>query len=170
VDPGSPAAVGGLRRGDVLLKVDGVDLITDEGGRRFGAVRPGQSMRIRLRRGEEEKTISVRAMTRPDADLELDRMMRKMRSDLEKIREDGNMERMQSKLKEVQRTLARVNPEIWKNTQKRLRYSGVVGSSSVVVHGKGTVQVSKDDETGELVITTSDAVIRVTPGESAEKR
>ncbi|UCC72605.1 MAG: PDZ domain-containing protein [Gemmatimonadota bacterium] len=50
VEPGSPADRGGLQRGDVLVEIDGVSLTDDEGGRRFGAVRPGQTVTFKYRR------------------------------------------------------------------------------------------------------------------------
>ncbi|MBK5097555.1 MAG: PDZ domain-containing protein, partial [Gemmatimonadetes bacterium] len=40
IQAGSPAAAAGLQRGDVLLEIDGESLVTEEGGRRFGSVKP----------------------------------------------------------------------------------------------------------------------------------
>lgn len=65
VEQGSPAFEAGLRSGDELLRIDGVSLLTEDGGRRFGAVRPGQRVRWGYRRGAEERTVEVRAIERP---------------------------------------------------------------------------------------------------------
>jgi hypothetical protein len=68
VDPGSPADKAGLRRGDVLLKIDGVSLLTPEGGRRFGAMEPGQDVAWTYRRGGAEKNVRMTAVVRPGVD------------------------------------------------------------------------------------------------------
>ena len=169
VDPESPAARSGLRRGDVLTHVDGVSLLTDEGGRRFGAVRPGQSVKLAYKRGDERGTLTVVAMARPDADMELARVMTNLRQQIRVLEQQQNSEEMRKSLAEMRR-LTRVDPEVWKAAKRSLRYSGVVGSSDVEVRGLGTVAVSKDEETGELVITTADATIRVRPSEAKDDK
>jgi hypothetical protein len=65
VDPGSPAADAGLRRGDVLLRIDGKSLLTAEGAGRFIEVEPGESVAFTYRRGGTERTVQVRAIDRP---------------------------------------------------------------------------------------------------------
>ena len=52
---------------------------------------------------------------------------------------------------------------------QRLRYSGVVGDADVEVKSLGAVTVTKDESTGEIVITTADATIRIKPGAKAPK-
>lgn len=64
VEPGSPADRAGLRRGDVLVEIDGVALSTDEGGRRFGAVEAGQEVNFTYRRGGDKRTVSITAEER----------------------------------------------------------------------------------------------------------
>jgi len=61
---------------------------------------------------------------------------------------------------------ARPAPDVVEPVEGRvypLRYSGVLQDVNVVVRSRGSVVVSRDEETGELVITTSDAVIRMKP-------
>jgi membrane-associated protease RseP (regulator of RpoE activity) len=67
VEPGSPAHRAGLRRGDVLVEVDRLPLVSEEGGRRFGAVKPGETVRLTYRRGGSLQTVTVTAEARPDA-------------------------------------------------------------------------------------------------------
>jgi hypothetical protein len=64
VDPESPADEAGLTPGDVLTHIDGVALDTDEGGRRFSAVRPGQRVEWTVRRDGKARTVEVVAEER----------------------------------------------------------------------------------------------------------
>lgn len=70
VDRGSPADEAGLRRGDVLLRIDGVSLLTRQGASRFGQVEPGESVAFTFRRGGSERTVQVRAIERPSGHLD----------------------------------------------------------------------------------------------------
>jgi hypothetical protein len=67
VEPGTPAARAGLRRGDLLTHVDGASITTPEGWRRFGAARPGQTVRLTYTRDGQARTVPVQAVRRPDA-------------------------------------------------------------------------------------------------------
>lgn len=57
VQEGGPAWAAGLRAGDVLLEVDGVDLTSPEGGRLFAAVKAGQPVAWTVRRGGRELVV-----------------------------------------------------------------------------------------------------------------
>jgi hypothetical protein len=43
----------------------------------------------------------------------------------------------------------------------RLRWSGSVGDADVIVRGLANVQVTTDENTGEIIIVTSDATVRI---------
>ncbi|OGU00458.1 MAG: hypothetical protein A2085_07070 [Gemmatimonadetes bacterium GWC2_71_10] len=67
VDVESPAARAGLRRGDTLLAVDGVELTSRAGGRAFAAIEPEQRITLTVRRDGRERRVPVTAIMRPDA-------------------------------------------------------------------------------------------------------
>jgi membrane-associated protease RseP (regulator of RpoE activity) len=64
VEDGSPADIAGLQRGDLLLEIDGVDIMSEEGGRRFGAVKAGDTVTFKYRRGGRTGTVSITASER----------------------------------------------------------------------------------------------------------
>jgi hypothetical protein len=67
VDVDGPAHRAGLRRGDTLTTIDGVDLTSREGGQAFAAVEPGQHVTLGVRRGGAERRVALIAVARPDA-------------------------------------------------------------------------------------------------------
>lgn len=64
VEPGSPAEAAGFRAGDRLLRIDGLDLRSPEGGRRMGGVTPGASVAWDVMRDGVLRTLRFRL---PDA-------------------------------------------------------------------------------------------------------
>lgn len=65
VDPGSPAARAGLRRGDVLTRVDGLSITTAEGAARFFEAEPGTSVTLTYERDGFAGEAAVRGEERP---------------------------------------------------------------------------------------------------------
>lgn len=59
---GSPAD-GSLERGDTITAIDGVSLITPDGGRRFANIRPGQRLTLNVSRGRAHMTLLFRAVS-----------------------------------------------------------------------------------------------------------
>jgi hypothetical protein len=167
VDPEGPAGRAGMRRGDQLTHVDGISLLTEEGGRRFGAIHPGQTVKWTLLRDGSTLSLPVTAVARPgeqrqalDAVREQLRALREMRG---AEREDARVRtREQVSLEEALRSLERSKSNMARTGQsRRLRYAGSVAGSDVEVRGLGNVVV--DDTGDEIVITTPDATIRVRP-------
>jgi hypothetical protein len=170
VEPGSPAARAGIRRGDVLTHIDGVSLTTEDGGRRFGAVRPGQTVRITLRRGASSQNVSLVVGRRPSDRRELVASLRDRALSLQELTRSraerdaaGGHRDLERQVSQMVKELERLNsgtPEA-RATARRLRYAGAVGGSEIEVRGTSGVVV--DDTGGELVIVTRDAVIRIRP-------
>jgi hypothetical protein len=167
VDKDSPAQRAGLRRGDVITHVNGVSLLSREGGTLFGSVRPGQALRLGIRRGVERLTIVPIAQRRPDADArEYTQSLTELARQLRELRGQDREVDVRRGLAEIEKRVDRVRERAVKVDRKKLRYSGVVakGSTNLEVRGSGTVIVSEDEATGEVLITTSDATIRISPG------
>lgn len=59
VEAASPAYAAGLQPGDLLTHVNGAELTSDEGGRRLGAVQPGDTVVFRYTRNVEERTAQL---------------------------------------------------------------------------------------------------------------
>ncbi len=65
VDSGGPAAEAGLERGDVLTLVDGEDITSQLGSKRFFSARPETGLRLGYRRGGEARETEILARPRP---------------------------------------------------------------------------------------------------------
>lgn len=59
VEPGSPADVGGLRKGDLLTHIDGLALTSREGGRRLALVDGGETVVLTFLRGNKQQTTKI---------------------------------------------------------------------------------------------------------------
>jgi len=65
VAPGSPADRAGLKTGDRITHINGVSILAPEGSRRFGAVRPGQRIRLTVLRNGTPITRELMLAERP---------------------------------------------------------------------------------------------------------
>jgi putative serine protease PepD len=68
VVPGSPAARGGLRTGDVVIEVGGKSIETgDELREAIDAKKPGDELELKIRRASGERDVTVELGTRPES-------------------------------------------------------------------------------------------------------
>ena len=167
VDPEGPSARAGLRRGDQLTHIDGVSIVSAEGGRRFGSVKPGQVVRWRVIRDGSPRVVAVKAIDRPGDDLaDYGALRDRLRSMRDRRQLQGReMQDLMRKLGDLERLAP--DQQQTPAASKRLRYAGSVGGSDVEVRGLGNVVV--DDSGDEVVIITRDATIRIKPGGKVER-
>lgn len=142
VEPGSPAAGAGLRRGDLLTHIDGSALTTEDGGRRLAAVEPGDTVRWTFdREGRSGAVIMV---------------ARAAEGGSRGVGPSAGRGRAPSGTPPLGRadTAAAPGPE------SPLRYSGRAGPALVEVRG-APVNVLEDTGTGEILIRSGDVWVRI---------
>lgn len=177
VDEDGPADRAGLRRGDILTHIDGLALLSDEGGKRLGQAKSGDEVEFIYRRGTTVGTAKVTAARGPSvrglaSERAYFRSLALLERSLSRIERTTDAEvraevvRLQAQLREaevVQRAATREAIRALRVRTWPLRYSGAIAKVNVTVRSHGSVVVSRDETTGEVVITTSDATIRVKP-------
>jgi hypothetical protein len=149
-------------RGDKLTQIDGVSVLSEDGGRLFGAVKPGQTVRWTFERDGDTKVAKVTAQPRPGAAGEYARSLESLRRELRDLERQGaDADEMRRRIGEMNEALRASAMTPRPSGSPRLRWSGSVGDADVIVRGLANVQVTTDENTGEIVITTSDATVRI---------
>ena len=167
VDPGGPAADVGLRRGDVLVEIDGIPLVSDEGGRRFGEIEPGQLVRLDFERNGRRGSAAIEAAPRPDRDRVSRRNYERIQGVLAEARslaseEAAVLERLDSlgELLALQRATVMV-PEGSGAEPLPLRFAGSLGDTDIEVRASGSPVVTIVEPGRELEIRVGDTQIRI---------
>lgn len=167
IQRGSPAARAGIRRGDVLTHIDGVSITVEEGGRKFGSVKPGQSVEWRVRRGRTTRTVVLDAQTHPSAwrtRRESARQLGELRGKLRRLSHLKEYQALRKELASLSADLANLKthaPEVSLHEARILRYSGHFGPHEIVVRGVSPVVVTRSEKSGELIISSDDMVVRI---------
>ncbi len=168
VDLGSPAARAGIRRGDVITQIDGISILNPDGGRRFGAIRPGQSVKWTVMREGAIRHVIARAAERPGRPERRERAaLTDLRRELVRLNELSDLDELRAKLSGLNREMEYRRAQEMASEQmrvktvsaRRLRYAGVIGGTEVEVRGTGSVIVSESDDKDELVINTGESVV-----------
>ncbi len=136
VEPGKPAYRAGMRSGDILTHINGRAITSEEGGRLFGAIQPGDTVTFRFARNNTSQEAELVAEER------------------------GWIRAVLVEPAVVPRAAAVVAPppqpaEIPDVT----RFTGVVGDAHIVVTG-GPITVSQTDD--EVIIVSGDIRVRIT--------
>jgi hypothetical protein len=164
VEVGSPAARGGLRRGDVITGLDGFPIVTPDAGRRFGSVQPGQTVRWTVNRDGEERQVIVTAGTRPGRMVYID-----LQRELGRVSEIPDNEQMRREMAELRRQLERSAIRMQPmGPMQKLRYAGTIGESEVEVRGSDAVIVNSDGN--EMIINIGNSVVKIRTPDAAARR
>jgi membrane-associated protease RseP (regulator of RpoE activity) len=130
---GGPAGRAGLRVGDRLTHIDGLSVTSPEGARRLGAVKPGDKVRLTVRRGTSTLNRDLTLGRRPEA-----------RAAVAAVRAAGP----------AARAAAAVAP-----SRAELRYTGKIDDVSVEVWSRAGSTVEKVGDT--MVITVGGTIVRL---------
>ncbi len=168
---GGPAERAGLEPGDVLTHIDGMPIESEKGGQRFSSIEPGDTVSWTFRRGDQTKTVTLVASQRPDLGPENEAALEKSRREyaaaldmLYEVREKIDQDVYRS-LEQSKAGLARSGRELARTREIgfSLLFSDTVDKGDIEVRGAESVDVRKDEQSGEIIINTRDATIRIRP-------
>lgn len=166
VEPGSPADLAGLRRGDIITHVDGVAITSDAGARRFADIEPHEAVRYRIRRGTATEQVTLRAVDRRSTEPMSQRELRERIARISRM-EDPQAARQElvSLARQLETPLTEAPAVRARGTgsadANRLRYSGQVGDAEIEVRGSGSVIATILEPDRDLRIVTDQATIRI---------
>jgi len=133
VETSSPAGRAGLRAGDRITHIDGISILTPAGARRFGAVVPGQKVRLTVMRDGNSMTRDLTLATRPEVRAAI--------------------------AARAPRTPAMPRGVVAPSVRRELRYTGQLENVSVEVWSAGGPSVERIGDV--MVITVGSSVIRL---------
>ena len=178
VEPGSPAEEAGIEAGDKITHVDGLEIDSEDGGKRFSAIKPGETVEVKVRRNGIDKVVRLKATEPPQAVLDREREYdraaqsyeERARSQERRARELEELSRQRqivalerareyeelARAYEMDGQLRGVDPENWP-----VRFRETIDGTKVEVRGEDSVRVIRDEASGEIVVKTRDAFVRI---------
>ena len=132
IETGSPADRAGFRNGDRITHIDGYSILSREGARRFGRVRPGETIKLRVTRGTKTLEKSLTVSTRPEV-----------------------------RAAQAARSTGVIARTIAPSARRQLRYSGTMDNVTVEVWSPGGPTVDKVGDTMVITVGTSVVRIKV---------
>ena len=134
IESGSPADRAGFRNGDRITHIDGHSILSREGARRFGRVRPGETVKLRVMRGSKTIERSLTVGTRPEV-----------------------------RAAQAARSTGVIARTVAPGARRPLRYSGKMDNVTVEVWSPGGPTVDKVGDTMVITVGTSVVRIKVDP-------
>jgi membrane-associated protease RseP (regulator of RpoE activity) len=134
IETGSPADRAGFRNGDRITHIDGYSILSREGARRFGRVRPGETIKLRVMRSGRTIERSLTVGTRPEV-----------------------------RAAQAARSTGVIARTIAPGARRPLRYSGKMDNVTVEVWSPGGPTVDKVGDTMVITVGTSVVRIKVDP-------
>ena len=144
VEQGTPAAVSGIRPGDVLLALDGAEVTAESLPQMLSARRAGETVQILLRRGDEDVQLAVclaarasetpvRATAQPALQQELRTAKQRIRAQLARLGAGADVGELNAAFAELQKAAA-----------------GLVGggdSTLVLYDARGSIHICRENGT-----------------------
>jgi membrane-associated protease RseP (regulator of RpoE activity) len=178
VEPGSPAEAAGIEAGDRITHVDGLKIDSEDGGKRFSSIKPGETVEIKARRNGIDKVIKLQAIETPQAILDREREYeRAARAYEERTRSQEGRAREIEEFSRQREVVARERAKEYEalgrayefDAQTRgldpesmpVRFLETSDGSKIEVRGEDSVRVIRDESTGEIVVKTRDVFVRI---------
>jgi hypothetical protein len=178
VSDDSPAAHAGIMRGDIITKIDNVAIDSEDGGKMFGMIRPGQTVRWTVERDGQTKTLVGVAEERPERRARL-KAYEDLRAALGRLNYTTDLQTMRVEIERLSQRINQMNIENFTIppmpqrpiAARQLRYAGVVGGAAEVeVRGSTPVIVSQSDDKNETVINIGESVVVIRIPEAAREK
>jgi membrane-associated protease RseP (regulator of RpoE activity) len=149
ITPGGPAAGSGLAVGDTITAVNGVDIMSADGGRQFAQIKAGVPMRLWFSHGSTSGIATVVPSAKVGIVMGYDTTAGAARA------------RTPTPFAEINRTVDSARAAERARSVQRSQFTGTVAGAEIEVRGQN-VQVSSDRGTGKLIIQGDSLTVTVT--------
>jgi hypothetical protein len=154
VEQDGPAREAGVRAGDAITHIDDVDITSQEGGRRFGRLEPGQEVRLRVERSGRSREVRLRADERPRRDSSRGAAV----WSADRADQEDRADRRAPVVPPPDRWEGLANGRRAGTSSEAARFTGLVGDVLIQVTG-GPITVEESDT--EVVIRSRDITVRI---------